>query len=230
MEPVQEQRITRRGEVRSRGEREVSTTFTLITGRDHIMYDQTPKTADERRTQWANVEASTKRHRIEMGLPVDAVYEEDNEVTDPIRAAELVSERHGSQIAADRRRTCVDDLRRPLFEKAEALATINPYRDIDAEAELVGYRDLLNAGIVAINSAISAMETYWRFGGDPQVVEFLEGLHVREVVEPGLDSICTIRDAIDRKVLVHDQIVLEDRLRDEYGEKTELERAMDRPS
>ena len=175
------------------------------------MHDQTPKTLDDLRREDAECEELTKEYRAEEGIPQDAVLEDGVEVTDPIRAATLIAERHSFDTASQRHRCHLDRLRRPLFEQAEQSAAMNPYRDIEADAEMAGFRDLLNAGVVAINTAVSAMEAYWRYGGDPQLVEFLKSLDVRNATEIGLGPICDIRDALDHALIPHDSFHLDER-------------------
>lgn len=175
------------------------------------MLDQTPQTFDDMLKEKEHCEAATKESRLRDGIPVDAILENGQEVTDPVRAAELVGERHAFDHAHMLYRAHIDMLRKPMFDSAEHTASLNPYRDLDREHELASFRALLNAGIVAINSAVSEMEMYWRYGGDPKVVEFLKSLDVREAVSEGLTPICDIRDALDRELVVLDQMDLDER-------------------
>jgi hypothetical protein len=190
------------------------------------MYDQSPKSEAERIAEAKRCEELTKAHREERGIPVDAVFAAGKEVTDPVQAAELISERSANEKARRAYLNKSDVLRRPLFDQAEELASMNPYRGVDAQEELVGYRDLFNAGIVAINSALFAMERYWRFGGDPQIVAFLKGLNVRGRVDEALNPICEVRDALDAELLCHDAMELEDRERFTDTTESVLERLM----
>ena len=175
------------------------------------MHDQTPKTLDDLRMEDAECEELTKSDREGDGIHVDAVLENGAEVTDPIKAAALIAERHSLDQAHNLYLAHIDTLRKPIFDAAEQSAATNPYRDIDADAEMAGFRDLLNAGVVAINSAVSAMEAYWRFGGDPQVVELLKSLDVRNATEIGLGPICEIRDALDHALILHDSFHQDER-------------------
>jgi hypothetical protein len=193
---------------------------------DHTIYDQTPKSEADRIAEAKRCEESTMAHRQQRGIPVDAVFEAGKEVLEPVHAAELISERSATEKARRMYLNKSDALRRPLFDQAEELAGMNPYRGIDAQEELVGYRDLLNAGTVAIHSALFAMERYWRFGGDPQIVSFMKGLNVRGKIHEALNPICEVRNALDAELLCHDTIELEDRERFANTTESVLERLM----